>query len=86
MREYTRLVRQGRSRLGEQREVLRAHRARVEQALAEWQAALELLDHKLEFYDTWIATGERPTERPMIESARRGNARSASRMNRVRAG
>ena len=86
MREYTRLVRQGRETLPQQRELLRTHRERVEQSLAEWTAALRLLDHKLEFYDEWIASGQRPSEKPMIDASRRVNARSPARMARLRAG
>jgi DNA-binding transcriptional MerR regulator len=85
MREYTRLVKQGRSTLAQQRELLRSHRARVEAALGDWTAALRLLDHKLEFYDDWISSGQRPTEKPMIEAARRDEARAAARLTRVRA-
>jgi DNA-binding transcriptional MerR regulator len=84
MREYTRLVKQGRTKLAEQRDLLRAHRARVEETLGEWTAALQLLDHKLEFYDEWIATGHRPDEKPIIDAARSSNGRA--RMTRVRAG
>jgi hypothetical protein len=86
MREYTRLVRQGRTKLAEQREVLRAHRRRVEEALGEWTAALQLLDHKLEFYDEWIASGHRPDEKAMIDAGRGTNGRTRGRMTRVRAG
>jgi DNA-binding transcriptional MerR regulator len=85
MREYTRLVKQGRTTLAEQRELLRSHRSRVEQALHEWTVALQLLDHKLEFYGEWIDTGRRPSEKPMIETSRRENG-AATRMSRVRAG
>lgn len=60
MRAYTALVRQGRSSLARQRELLAAHRDRVATTITAWQAALELIDAKLDFYAQWIATGERP--------------------------
>lgn len=60
MRAYTAQVRQGRSSLGRQRELLAAHRERVAETIATWHAALALIDAKLDFYEQWIATGERP--------------------------
>jgi len=61
IRRYAALVRQGREGVPGQHELLAAHRTRVAVALAEWQAALELLDSKLEFYKKWQVTGERPS-------------------------
>jgi DNA-binding transcriptional MerR regulator len=60
MRQYTSLVRQGRSTLRQRHELLSAHRERVRQKIADWNAALELIEGKVDFYGTWIATGERP--------------------------
>jgi DNA-binding transcriptional MerR regulator len=60
MREYTALVRQGRSTLKQRQALLAAHRARVEQTIAEWTQALGLLDTKIDFYGEWLATGKRP--------------------------
>jgi DNA-binding transcriptional MerR regulator len=60
MRAYTALVRQGRTSLARQRELLAAHRDRVAGTIDAWQAALALIDAKLDFYARWIATGERP--------------------------
>lgn len=60
MREYTALVRQGRSSLRERKELLEAHRARTEATIAQWRQALELIDGKIAFYDGWLATGEPP--------------------------
>ena len=60
IRRYAGLVRQGHAGLPGQRELLAAHRTRVAGALAEWQAALALLDSKLAFYEQWLTTGERP--------------------------
>ena len=60
MRTYASLVRQGRSSIGSQRQLLEAHRERVVATMAAWDAALELIDAKLDFYAEWIASGERP--------------------------
>jgi DNA-binding transcriptional MerR regulator len=60
MREYTALVRQGRGTLKQRQALLAAHRARVEQAIADWTEALGLLDAKIDFYGEWLATGQRP--------------------------
>ena len=86
MREYTRLVKQGKTSLVAPRDLLRSHRVRVEAALAEWPAALQLLDHKLEFYGEWIESGHRPNEKPVIEAGRRANGATGARLTRVRAG
>lgn len=64
MQAYTALVMQGRRTLPQRREVLAAHRAQVEARIAEWKAALKLLDRKLDFYADWIAQGERPPMDP----------------------
>ncbi|MED5622001.1 MerR family transcriptional regulator [Ideonella sp. BN130291] len=64
MRRYTALVKQGRSTLKQRRELLAAHRTRVQQTIAECTQALQLLDGKLDFYGEWIATGERPKSLP----------------------
>jgi len=60
MREYTALVRQGRASLRERKALLEAHRVRTEATIAQWLQALELIDGKIVFYDTWLATGEAP--------------------------
>lgn len=62
MRAYAELVARGRSTLKPRRDLLATHRERVHATLVEWRLALELLDRKLAFYDTWIATGRRPPE------------------------
>lgn len=64
MRRYTALVKQGRSTLQERRDLLRAHRERVQQTIADWTTALQLVDRKIDFYGQWLASGERPKERP----------------------
>lgn len=55
MQAYARLVRQGKATLGDCRDLLAAHRERVQARVDELQAALELMDHKLAMYDRWIA-------------------------------
>ena len=60
MRAYTALVKQGRATLKQREEMLRAHRERVHERIAEWTEALELLDGKIDFYGQWLATGKRP--------------------------
>ena len=54
MREYAKLVRQGRATLKERQEMLAAHRERVKRTIAEWNEALALLDRKIDFYDDLI--------------------------------
>ncbi|MGH8530618.1 MAG: MerR family transcriptional regulator [Nevskiales bacterium] len=66
MREYTALVRQGKSTLKERQEMLRAHRVRVRETIADWTRALKLIDGKIDFYGEWIATGHRPREKPKL--------------------
>jgi len=60
MREYTALVMQGSRTLRQRREMLAAHRERVDATIAEWKRALTLVDKKIDFYDAWMATGQRP--------------------------
>ncbi len=68
---YAALVRQGRAGVSGQRELLAAHRTQVAGALAEWQAALQVLDDKLAFYEQWLATGQRPVREPVTWKANR---------------
>jgi DNA-binding transcriptional MerR regulator len=70
MRAYTALVKAGRSTLRQRRDMLAAHRERVTAAIAEQRAALKLIDAKVGFYDTWIATGHRPKNDPNERKAR----------------
>jgi DNA-binding transcriptional MerR regulator len=51
MREYTKLVKQGRATLKERQTMLAAHRERVKRTISEWHEALALLDRKIGFYD-----------------------------------
>jgi DNA-binding transcriptional MerR regulator len=64
MRRYTALVKQGRATLAERQQMLAEHRARVEANLADLQAALALLDRKIDFYGEWMSTGHQPRRRP----------------------
>jgi len=71
MREYTTLVKQGRSTLRQRQELLASHRARVKEAIADWTAALQLIDSKIDFYGEWLATGKQP---PLPKPPRRSVA------------
>jgi DNA-binding transcriptional MerR regulator len=64
IREYALLVAQGRSTIKQQHEMLCAHRARVHATIGEWHTALKMLDHKIEYFDEWLATGRRPDKQP----------------------
>ena len=66
MREYTALALRGRATLAERRALLAAHRERVNRTIAEWKRALSLVDRKIDFYDAWIESGQRP---PLIPTA-----------------
>jgi DNA-binding transcriptional MerR regulator len=71
MREYASLVKQGKDTLPLQREMLKAHRERVQANIEQWRSALRVLDHKVELLDQWIKTGVRPaaTEDDDVHSA-----------------
>jgi DNA-binding transcriptional MerR regulator len=60
MREYTKLVKLGNITLEERRALLASHRDRVRATIDELARAVELLDHKIDFYAEWRATGKRP--------------------------
>jgi DNA-binding transcriptional MerR regulator len=62
MREYTALVRKGRSTLDQRHALLTAHRTRVRDTIAEWTAALTLIQSKIDYYGEWLATGTRPRQ------------------------
>jgi DNA-binding transcriptional MerR regulator len=64
MRQYTELAQQGAAVLSQRRALLRAHQACVRQNIRRWTEALELIDAKIEFYDEWVESGERPTVSP----------------------
>lgn len=79
LREYTDLVKQGRATLTERRAVLAAHRQRVEENIAKWNEALQLIDAKIDFYGEWIANGQRPAVTPpqRLRQAKRAAKRRA---------
>ncbi len=81
MREYTRLAMQGRSTLRQRRELLSAHRSRVEETIADWTLALQLIDGKIDYYGEWLATGRRPMQLPSVPSTRPA-PRSARKLSR----
>jgi DNA-binding transcriptional MerR regulator len=63
LRRYTASAQRGAPGLLQTREVLRAHRQRVEDSIAQWQRALELIDEKIDFYTRWIEDGARPKKK-----------------------
>jgi DNA-binding transcriptional MerR regulator len=64
MREYTALAKQGASALPQRHALLREHQLRVRENIDRWTAALALINAKVEFYDEWMANGERPSIEP----------------------
>ncbi|MGE5158768.1 MAG: MerR family transcriptional regulator [Gemmatimonas sp.] len=64
MRKYTALAQQGAAALSQRHALLSEHQARVRQNIRRWTEALALIDAKIEFYDEWIASGERPAVAP----------------------
>jgi DNA-binding transcriptional MerR regulator len=79
LREYTALVKQGSRTLKQRRALLAAHRARVQENIAQWSEALELVEAKIEFYDEWVARGERPQAEPYRRIRRSRKARTPAR-------
>lgn len=64
MRDYTRLAGQGAAALPQRHALLREHQTRVRENITRWTDALALIDAKIEFYDEWMADGERPAVSP----------------------
>jgi DNA-binding transcriptional MerR regulator len=64
MREYTALAKQGDAALPQRRALLAGHQVRVREDIARRIGALALIDAKIEFYDEWMADGERPSVEP----------------------
>jgi DNA-binding transcriptional MerR regulator len=64
MREYTALAKQGASALRQRHALLREHQVHVRENIARWTDALALINAKIEFYDEWMANGERPSVEP----------------------
>ena len=78
LREYTALVKKGGATLKARRALLAAHQARVLEIIAAWTEALALIDAKIEFYDEWVANGQRPALEPHRRVRRRGGMEAAS--------
>ena len=78
MRAYTALVKQGAATLPQRRALLAAHQRHVCENIAHWTAALALIDAKVEFYDEWVANGERPAVTPHQRMRKRENAVSTA--------
>jgi len=64
MREYTALASQGAVTLNERHALLAGHQRRVQENIRSWAAALALIEAKVEFYEEWIASGQRPGVSP----------------------
>ncbi len=60
LRNYTALAQRGGATLAATHAVLVAHRGKVEEKIAEWQAALQVIDKKIGFYEQWMTNGQRP--------------------------
>jgi DNA-binding transcriptional MerR regulator len=73
IRDYAALVAQGRGTLKQQQVMLRAHRARVEKTIDDWKIALVMLDHKIEYFEEWLATGQRPDKKVVATAAQGSN-------------
>ena len=83
MREYTALVRQGKSSIKQQHAMLSAHRTRVRETIAAWNEALEILDRKVDFFDEWLATGVRPARQPEHGAGQTPKSRAPARTSRA---
>ncbi len=64
IREYAKLVTQGRGTIKHQAELLRQHREQVLTSIEEWKRAIKLLDSKIGFLEEWAASGQRPPREP----------------------
>jgi DNA-binding transcriptional MerR regulator len=85
IRDYAVLVTQGRGTLKQQQEMLRDHRARVRSTIETWEAALEMLDHKIEYFDEWLMTGKRPETAPGHALLKRAAERGSNGKSRPKA-
>ena len=61
MRNYSLIMRKGRSARPQLRDVLVAHALLTRDRIEQQRDALKFIERKIEFYDAWIATGARPT-------------------------
>jgi DNA-binding transcriptional MerR regulator len=74
IRDYAALVAQGRGTLKQQQAMLRAHRVRVEKTIEDWKVALEMLDHKIDYFEEWLTTGQRPDKKTVVTAAQSSNS------------
>ena len=85
MRKYTALVKQGRGTMKQRQELLAQHRSRIQEAIAEWTAALQFVDSKIDYYGEWLTTGQRPkidSTHPLHPAVKAKAAKSARRTPR----
>ena len=75
LRAFTELGLKGWRTLGERQKLLKAHRKHVEQEIAEWRAALDLIDQKMEYYAQWDRQKKRPPPLPHLPAKPRMGAR-----------
>jgi DNA-binding transcriptional MerR regulator len=71
MREYTAWVKVGQTTLKRRQQLLRAHRRRLEEMADYLAGSLELIDFKINFYETWMATGVEPKASSPCQMVRR---------------
>ncbi|MGH8176984.1 MAG: MerR family transcriptional regulator [Steroidobacter sp.] len=64
LREYTGMAKRGASTLKESRELLQAHRRRIEASIRDLHESLALIDAKVAFYDEWQRSGVKPPPLP----------------------
>ena len=64
IREYAGMVKRGESALADRLALMQAHRARIQALQADLQHSLALIDTKIEYYGSWLATGVQPATRP----------------------
>ena len=83
IRDYAALVAQGRGTLKQQQAMLRAHRVRVEKTIEDWKVALEMLDHKIDYFEEWLATGHRPDKKVVVTAAQGSSGLGRRSRNRV---
>jgi len=63
LRDYTASAQRGAAALEQTRAMLVAHRAQVEERIAEWERARALVDEKIAFYTAWMEEGVRPVKK-----------------------
>jgi DNA-binding transcriptional MerR regulator len=76
LRTLTELSMKGWRTLAERQDLLRAHRARVVEAIADLRAALYLIDAKIGYYAEWAAKKKRPGKDVRRTAGNRRRARA----------